>query len=116
MALWFYYIDFKLFLYGTEPKYHRANTIRRAFTMNNNPIDIQDTFDHGAHKEFVEYYAEKSLSDVSINRMKGTFDCIGRRLKDRGHQKLSVADIGCGAGVMSTLWAQAGHDVHGLGV
>lgn len=85
--------------------------------MNNDHINAQDTFDHSTHKEFVDYYAKESLSDSSINRMKGIFNCINRNLENRGiNQKLSIADIGCGAGVMSLMWAQEGHKVHGLDV
>ncbi|MDD2725359.1 MAG: class I SAM-dependent methyltransferase [Methylovulum sp.] len=85
--------------------------------MNTDDSNAQDTFDHGTHKEFVDYYAKESLSDASLKRMEGIFNCIKRNLASRKiKQKLVIADIGCGAGVMSTLWAQEGHDVHGLDV
>jgi 2-polyprenyl-6-hydroxyphenyl methylase/3-demethylubiquinone-9 3-methyltransferase len=31
-------------------------------------------------------------------------------------RRLKVADIGCGAGTQSTLWAEAGHDVFGIDI
>lgn len=85
--------------------------------MNNDDIKAVDEFDHSTHQEFVDYYAKESLTDSSINRMKGIFNCIQRNLKSRGiNQKLNIADIGCGTGGMSMMWAQEGHRVHGLDV
>lgn len=84
--------------------------------MSNQEND-QNEFDHSTHQEFVEYYAKQSLTDASIQRMLGIYDCVNRNLKQRGiMQKLNVADIGCGTGVMSIMWAQDGHNVHGLDV
>jgi 2-polyprenyl-6-hydroxyphenyl methylase/3-demethylubiquinone-9 3-methyltransferase len=49
--------------------------------------------------------------------MNGIFNCINRNLENRAiNQKQNIADIGCGTGVMSMMWAQEGHDVHGLDV
>ncbi len=77
----------------------------------------QATFDHSTHKEFVEYYAKESLSDSTLSRMRGIFNDINRNLEKRGiTKKLNIADIGCGTGVMSRMWAQEGHAVHGLDV
>ena len=77
----------------------------------------KNTFDHSTHQEFVDYYAEKSLSDTSIQRMQGIVDCVKRSLKKRGISKqLDIADIGCNAGVMSMIWAKEGHRVSGLDV
>ncbi len=84
--------------------------------MNNQEND-QKAFDHSTHQEFVDYYAKQSLTDASIQRMRGIYDCVNRNLKQRGiMQKLNVADIGCGTGEMSIMWAQDGHNVHGLDV
>jgi 2-polyprenyl-3-methyl-5-hydroxy-6-metoxy-1,4-benzoquinol methylase len=84
--------------------------------MNNDEKD-QTLFDHSTHQEFVDYYAKQSLTDASIQRMRGIYDCINRNLTQRGvMQKLNVADIGCGTGLMSIMWAQDGHNVHGLDV
>jgi 2-polyprenyl-3-methyl-5-hydroxy-6-metoxy-1,4-benzoquinol methylase len=84
--------------------------------MNDNP-KAENTFEHDSHKEFVEYYAKESLSEESLNRMKGIFHCINRNLSvSQMNRKLNVADIGCGAGVLSSLWAQQGHNVYGLDV
>lgn len=85
--------------------------------MNNDHNNTPEVFDHSTHKEFVDYYAKASLSDSSIDRMEGIFNCINRNLVNRGiNQKLNIADIGCGVGVMSIMWAHEGHRVHGLDV
>jgi len=77
----------------------------------------QSAFDHGTHQEFVDYYAKESVSDRSYQRMEGIFDCINRNLNSRLiNKKLDVADIGCGAGTLSMMWAAAGHNAHGLDV
>lgn len=85
--------------------------------MNNDDLNAESSFDHSTHQEFVDYYARESLSESSINRMKGIFYCIQRNLENRQiKQKLNIADIGCGVGVMSIMWAQEGHHVYGLDV
>ncbi|MBK1724692.1 class I SAM-dependent methyltransferase [Thiocystis violacea] len=80
-------------------------------------IDENNGFDHGTHQEFLDYYSEKSLTESSMQRMRGIFDCINRNLRKRNiSKKLIVADIGCGVGVLSSMWAREGHTVHGLDV
>jgi 2-polyprenyl-3-methyl-5-hydroxy-6-metoxy-1,4-benzoquinol methylase len=77
----------------------------------------ESALDHSTHQEFADYYANASLSDASIQRMEGIFNCINRNLTTRGISgKLNVADIGCGVGAMSILWAREGHAVYGLDV
>jgi len=74
-------------------------------------------FDHGTHQEFLDYYANVSLSDASIQRMQGIFGIIQRNIKKRRISgRLNVADIGCGAGGMSLMWAREGHQVFGLDI
>ncbi|MBS3913928.1 MAG: class I SAM-dependent methyltransferase [Bacteroidetes bacterium] len=76
-----------------------------------------DSFDHSTHQEFVEYYANESLSDSTINRMQGIINCVLRNIESsRLNQKLDIADIGCGTGIMSVMWARQGHTVYGLDV
>lgn len=85
--------------------------------MNIGREDSRDPFDHGTHNEFVEYYAKESLSDSTIRRMNGIISCIKRYLDKRNiNKKLNIADIGCGAGVLSMIWTQEGHAVHGIDV
>lgn len=86
-------------------------------TMNNDANNIESEFDHGTHQEFVDYYAKESLSEAGINRMKGIFNCIHRNLSKHQREKtLDIADIGCGPGLLSMMWANEGHRVHGIDV
>lgn len=79
--------------------------------------NTKSIFDHGTHQEFIDYYADKSLSDASFLRMAGIYNCVQRNLTKHGTPlQLNVADIGCGAGVMSIMWAKDGHHVSGLDV
>ena len=75
-------------------------------------------YDHSSHKEFFNYYADASQSPETVQRMRAIRDCVVRILKvERGNfSDLEVADIGCGAGTQSLLWAEFGHKIHGLDV
>src|SRR5262245_49952713 len=74
-------------------------------------------WDHGSHAEFFDYYANESLSPRAAERFRAIRDAILRvdPSKD-GRQPCDVADIGCGAGTQSMLWAELGHRVHGVDV
>lgn len=82
------------------------------------PSSGAPSFDHGAHVEFLDYYAQKSLSETSLQRMRGIIRCVLRKAAEiHGPDKiLDVADVGCGAGTLSLLWAGEGHRAHGLDV
>jgi len=69
-------------------------------------------------KEFVEYYAEQSLSDSTVERFSLVADTILRirALDGRATQGLKVGDVGCNAGTQSILWARLGHDVQGVDI
>jgi hypothetical protein len=73
------------------------------------------SWDHAMREEFYRYYAEASVSPEALSRF--------RRLRDRvlgilgrrdPAQPLDVVDIGCGAGTLCRIWAEAGHRVAGL--
>lgn len=74
-------------------------------------------WDHSTHEEFYEYYARASQSETAVGRFRRTQDVI---LRIRGNgaatRVLDIADIGCGAGTQSMVWAQAGHSVHALDI
>lgn len=67
--------------------------------------------------QFVNRYAEESLSEATWARSKGIYDSvvhtIGAQSASRG---LDVADIGCGAGTHSIYWASFKHRVQGIDV
>ena len=74
-------------------------------------------WDHSSHESFFEYYEEQSLAKHTLAR----FDAIQKAVlcslsPERQNQRLTVADIGCGAGTQAILWAELGHEVKGLDV
>lgn len=73
---------------------------------------------HESNERFTEYYAHASQSPVTLQRIRSIRDSTVRVGNARGLTKpvLDVADIGCGAGTQSFLWAELGHQVHGLDV
>ena len=66
-------------------------------------------------KEFVAYYAAQSLTPEAQRRSQRIFDLVTQAMGRPG-EALEVADIGCGPGAQSMVWALAGHHVHGLDV
>ena len=74
-------------------------------------------WDHGTHPDFYEYYAHESESPATLARFRGVQAAVLRVASARGMApKLAVADIGCGAGTQSRIWAERGHRVYGLDV
>ena len=75
-------------------------------------------WDFGSHEQFYEHYARGSQSPATLQRIRSLRDCVLRVAKTTGCKSgtLEVADIGCGAGTQSFLWAELGHHVHGLDV
>jgi 2-polyprenyl-6-hydroxyphenyl methylase/3-demethylubiquinone-9 3-methyltransferase len=82
------------------------------------PANVDTT----SHSEFFDYYAKQSETEETRRRFRGLRDAVreARRLCDREtpmtRSVWSVADIGCGAGTQSMMWAQEGHEVHGLDI
>ncbi|MFQ5635398.1 MAG: class I SAM-dependent methyltransferase [Gammaproteobacteria bacterium] len=74
--------------------------------------------DHGTRQEFFDYYARESLNERTQQRLRGAQEVVVRVLAATrpSLECLNVADIGCGAGSSSILWAKSGHRVHGLDV
>src|SRR5437660_133447 len=73
---------------------------------------------HDSDKRFTEYYAHASQSAVTLHRIRSIRDSTLKVASAHGLTKpvLDVADIGCGAGTQSFLWAELGHKVHGLDI
>lgn len=76
------------------------------------------TWDHLSDERFYDYYAKESLSEKTRQRFLAIQQMILWVLKKISAQErtLDVADVGCGAGTQSILWAELGHRVHGLDV
>ena len=75
-------------------------------------------FDTESDPRFYAYYERESLSEATLARfrtIKGKLLALASR-QGIATQMLDVADIGCGAGTQSRLWAEDGHRVHGLDV
>ena len=77
-----------------------------------------EVLDHSSHEQFYEYYARASQNEKTFARFTAIRDMLLRVLRDHTRQAtvFEVADIGCGAGTLSILWAESGHRVHGLDV
>jgi 2-polyprenyl-3-methyl-5-hydroxy-6-metoxy-1,4-benzoquinol methylase len=74
-------------------------------------------WDHGTHQDFYDYYANESQSEGTVQRFRGIQAAVLRVAAQRGlGAQLDVADIGCGAGTQSRMWAERGHRVSGVDV
>lgn len=71
-----------------------------------------------ADRRFVDYYAQQSQSPSTLARFSGIKDAVLslRRTLGASTQSLAVADIGCGAGSQSLMWAAEGHRVAGVDI
>src|SRR6188508_1022792 len=75
------------------------------------------SWDHSSHPDFFEYYANESQSEATAQRFRGVQAAVLRIAAQTGMGgQLTVADVGCGAGTQSRMWAQLGHRVHGVDV
>jgi len=75
------------------------------------------SWDHTAHPDFYDYYAAESQSEATARRFLGIQATMLRVAAQTGMKtQLDVADIGCGAGTQSRLWAERGHRVYGVDV
>lgn len=75
--------------------------------------------DHSSDPRFVEYYAKQSTSaetDVRFRVLRDKVLALWSREADQPAHGLCIADIGCGAGASTRLWAELGHRVVGLDV
>ncbi len=72
------------------------------------------------HQEFVKYYADQSMTPETLDRFKGIKSAVLRMAQKHGlkipTEGYSVADISCGAGTQSILWAKEGHQVCGIDI
>lgn len=74
-------------------------------------------WDHSTRQEFYNYYAEASVKPEALARFRRLRDSVLRIAGFVGKAgPLDVADLGCGAGTLSMVWAEAGHCVSGIDV
>ncbi len=75
------------------------------------------SWDHSSHDNFLRYYAEQSLSESTLLRFLDVREKVLRLIPPTAaREHLQVADIGCGAGTQSFLWAELGHHVFGIDI
>jgi 2-polyprenyl-3-methyl-5-hydroxy-6-metoxy-1,4-benzoquinol methylase len=70
-------------------------------------------------KRFYDYYRTASESAETVERSRTVFDTLIACMRSDAVETsrgLKVADIGCGAGAQSILWAREGHQVFGIDV
>jgi ubiquinone/menaquinone biosynthesis C-methylase UbiE len=80
-------------------------------------LDEERRWDHDSHDEFYQYYAKASSTPEARQRFRLIRNTVLRVQQQRwGDRTYEVADIGCGAGTQSMLWAELGHRVFGLDV
>ena len=75
-------------------------------------------YDHASHKNFYDYYAKESQTAEAYGRFSRVRDTV-LRIYGQGRpvtEQLQMADVGCGAGTQSLVWAEVGHAVHALDV
>jgi ubiquinone/menaquinone biosynthesis C-methylase UbiE len=75
-------------------------------------------WDHSNNERFFNYYAEASHNPQTFARFRSARECVLRVMEAHvsAVAPLEVADIGCGAGTQSILWAELGHHVHAVDV
>jgi len=71
-----------------------------------------------ANDRFFEYYARQSQSAETRRRFTSIRDAVLRivRMNHCERGPLDVVDIGCGAGMLTMIWAESGHRAHGLDI
>lgn len=76
------------------------------------------TWIYESDERFTNYYAQGSQSPVTIKRIRSIRDATLRVSRAYGLTKpvFDVADIGCGAGTQSLLWAELGHKLNAVDV
>ncbi|HWP45676.1 MAG TPA: class I SAM-dependent methyltransferase [Candidatus Limnocylindrales bacterium] len=76
------------------------------------------SWDYSSDERFYNYYAEESQSEKARERFSSICNLILRMIgTDKAAARpLEVAEIGCGAGTMSIMWAEMGHHAHGLDI
>jgi len=84
----------------------------------NHNFHASPELDHESNPDFFKYYERESASEETLARFRRTRDKLLALAERNGIpvSKLQVLDIGCGAGTQCRLWAEDGHQVHGLDV
>jgi ubiquinone/menaquinone biosynthesis C-methylase UbiE len=74
------------------------------------------TANTGTHDEFYQYYARESTSPETVARFEAQKKALLTFSGKADSEPLLVADIGCGPGASSAIWARPGHLVVGIDI
>jgi len=77
---------------------------------------MAEAADTGTHRQFYDYYARESANPATLQRFHNQKEIL---LGLHGHADgavLRIADLGCGAGTGTAIWAQDGHAAFGLDI
>lgn len=83
--------------------------------MGATPAEQEPDWDTGSKQDFFTYYEKESCGPAALQRF-AAIESTLMRLLGRAPGPLAVADIGCGAGTQSQLWAGHGHRVFGADI
>lgn len=76
---------------------------------------VSPTWNTGSQRGFYDYYEKESAGQAALERFASIQRTVLRAL-GAPEAPLYVADIGCGAGTQSRLWAEGGHEVFGADI
>ncbi|PWF47655.1 class I SAM-dependent methyltransferase [Massilia glaciei] len=83
--------------------------------MNREPAGSEPGWNTGGHADFYDRCEAQSAGVAALERFAAIQAAVMRAL-GAPTRPLNVADIGCGAGTQSRLWASAGHRVAGADI
>ncbi len=83
--------------------------------MSKEPSRLEPGWDTGTHQDFYRYYERQSSTDQALTRF-ATIQATILRLIGPRDEALQIADVGCGAGTQTRLWAARGHMAHGADI
>jgi 2-polyprenyl-6-hydroxyphenyl methylase/3-demethylubiquinone-9 3-methyltransferase len=81
--------------------------------------DAAQLDDRNSDPAFVGYYERESVSARTAERFRVVRDKmlrLGTEKSGRTNERLSVLDVGCGAGTECQVWAELGHSVTGIDI
>jgi 2-polyprenyl-3-methyl-5-hydroxy-6-metoxy-1,4-benzoquinol methylase len=83
--------------------------------MSRKSADSEPDWNTDAHPGFYSYYEEQSDGEPARRRFLAILKALMAAM-GQPTEPLNVADIGCGAGTQSRLWAEHGHQVFGVDI
>jgi ubiquinone/menaquinone biosynthesis C-methylase UbiE len=83
--------------------------------MSKEPIKFEPVWDTGVHQDFYRYYERQSGTGQALTRF-ATIQATILRMMGPRDEALHIADVGCGAGTQTRLWAARGHLAHGADI